>query len=158
MLKLKPITFREACTFIELHHRHHDPPQGLKFCVGVVDSGGTLRGVGTAGRPIARHDQDGVTLEVNRTCTDGADNANSMIYGALRRAAWALGYTRLVTFTQEGESGASLRGAGFILVKELPARGNWAASSVKLKAIRNGSGPGGVIRYRWECVKGEVNE
>ena len=37
----------------------------------------------------------------------------SALYGACRRAAWALGYRRLVTYTLPSESGSSLRGAGW---------------------------------------------
>jgi hypothetical protein len=39
---------------------------------------------------VARHYDDGLTLEVNRTCTDGTRNANSMLYGAVWRAAKAM--------------------------------------------------------------------
>ncbi|MGN9796199.1 XF1762 family protein [Streptomyces sp. OZ13] len=51
-------------------------------------------------------------LEVTRTATDGTRNANSLLYGAAWRAAKALGYTRLITYTQASETGASLRGTG----------------------------------------------
>lgn len=63
---------------------------------------------------------NGVTLEVTRTCTDGTRNANSMLYGAIVRAATALGYHKCVTYTQHDESGASLRGAGWTCVQDLP--------------------------------------
>ncbi len=65
-----------------------------------------------AGRPVARAFDDGLTLEVNRTCTDGTRNANSMLYGAVWRAARAMGYARCITYTQHDESGASLKAAG----------------------------------------------
>jgi hypothetical protein len=107
-------------------------------------------GVAMAGRPVARHFDDGLTLEVNRTCTDGTKNANSMLYGACWRAAKAMGYVRMVTYTQADESGASLRAAGFTKVKELAARAGWAESSVKLKDIRDPVGNGGVARVLWE--------
>ena len=35
-LVLQPVTLREACAFIEEHHRHHEPPRGCLFCVGVA--------------------------------------------------------------------------------------------------------------------------
>jgi hypothetical protein len=41
---------------------------------------------------------------------------------ALWRSARALGYRRCVTYTLTTEGGASLRGAGFKLVAELPPR------------------------------------
>jgi hypothetical protein len=109
-----------------------------------------LVGVAMCGRPIARHFDDGLTLEVNRTCTDGAENANSMRYGACWRAAKAMGYRRLITYTQANESGASLRAAGFRRVKDLAPRKGWAESSVELKGIRDPEGNGGVARVLWE--------
>lgn len=151
-MNLRPITLRQAAEFISDHHRHNQPPRGWKFGVG-IDIGGSLVGVGTAGRPVARAFDDGYTLEVNRTCTNGAPNANSMLYGALWRAAQALGYTRLITYTQADETGASLRAAGFRKVKDLPARKSWAESSVKLRGIRDEVGNGGVARVLWELRK-----
>jgi len=70
-----PITFRTACDFVALLHRHNKPPRGHKFSIG-LENEGVLVGVGMAGRPVARHFDDGLTLEVNRTCTDGTANAN----------------------------------------------------------------------------------
>lgn len=144
-MKLIPITLRAAREFIERHYRHNKPPIGWKFGVGLIGDDGQLVGVGTAGRPVARHFDDGLTIEVNRTCTDGTVNANSMIYGALWRAAKALGYMRGITYTQEGESGASLRAAGWVKVKDLPPRKSWAESSVKLKGIRDPIGNGNAM-------------
>jgi hypothetical protein len=109
-----------------------------------------------AGRPVARHLDNGFTLEVNRTCTDGTRNANSMLYGAAWRAAKAMGYTRCITYTQADECGASLRAAGWRIVKRLPPRPSWAESSKKLKDIRDPVGNGGVERVLWEITCGEA--
>lgn len=148
-LALRPVTLREAAAFIATHHRHHKPPRGHKFSIGVAD-GAELVGVITVGRPVARCFDDGVTAEVNRSCVlESARNANSMLYGAARRAAVAMGYTRVVTYTQDGESGASLRAAGFRLDARRPARGSWAESSVALKHLRDELGTGGVDRLLW---------
>lgn len=148
-MQIVPVTLREASAFISLHHRHNKPPRGWKFGLG-LRAGIDLVGVATAGRPVARHFDDGLTLEVNRTCTDGTRNANSMLYGAVWRAAKAMGYLRCITYTQAGESGASLRAAGWVKLKDIPARMSWAESSVKLKAIRDTVGNGGVDRSLWE--------
>lgn len=147
---IKPITLKDACEFIKQHHRHNKPPTGHKFSIAVHDTDGNLIGVATAGRPIARHFDDGLTLEVNRTCTDGARNANSMLYGAIWRAAKAMGYIRCITYTQFDESGASLRAAGWVKVKVLPPRKSWSESSVKLKHTRDAIGNGGIERVLWE--------
>jgi hypothetical protein len=112
-LHLQPITFAEAAAFIAEHHRHHIPPQGWKFGIAVND-GTNVRGVIVVGRPVARHVDDGLTLEVTRCCTDGAKNAPSMLYGAAWRATKALGYTNLITYTLETEPGHTLKAAGWV--------------------------------------------
>lgn len=147
-LEIRPISLRDAQDFVAAHHRHNKPPRGHKFSVAAYD-GPDLVGVATAGRPVARALDDGLTLEINRTCTDGAHNANSLLYGAIRRAAKAMGYLRLVTYTQADETGASLRAAGFRADAQLEARGSWAESSVALAHTRDPIGNGGVARVRW---------
>lgn len=128
-LHIVPVNARDAKYFVEAWHRHNKPPPFVNFCLGVADDEGVLRGVAMVGRPVARHLCDGFTLEVNRTATDGARNANSMLYAAAWRAAKALGYRRLVTYTQAEESGASLRAAGWRIIGERPARRGWDVPS-----------------------------
>ena len=127
-LELVPLTVPEANLIVARWHRHHGPTAGGKFAVGVAE-GGEVVGVAVIGRPVARHLDDGWTLEVNRTCTDGHRNANSMLYGAAARATFALGYRRLITYTQAGESGASLRAAGWRVIAERRPRRGWDAPS-----------------------------
>jgi len=115
VLQIQPITYTEACEFIRLHHSHHLPPQGWKFGVAVND-GERIVGVVTVGRPVARRLDDGWTLEVTRCCTDGTPNTASMLYGAARRATFALGYRRLITYTLAAEPGTSLRAAGWKVI------------------------------------------
>lgn len=128
-LRLVPISFRDAAAFVAMWHRHNKPPIGCKFCIGAADEEGVLRGVAIVGRPIARLYDNGQTLEVTRTATDGTPNCNSMLYGAAWRAARALGYTRLITYTQAEETGASLRAAGWRVIAERPARPGWHCPS-----------------------------
>lgn len=108
---------------------------------------GTLRAVAIVGRPVARHLDDGATLEVTRTASDGTRNTNSLLYGASWRATKALGYRRLITFTQEGESGASLRGAGWRVIASRPPRAGWHTPS----RPRAGNGTDHVARSLWEA-------
>lgn len=149
-LTIVPVTFKAASEFVAEHHRHNKPPRGHKFSIGVCDAEGVLRGVAMVGRPVARHFDDGLTAEVNRTCTDGFANANSALYGAAWRIASAMGYRRLITYTQAGESGASLTASGWAKVRDLPARKGWAESSVALRALRDPVGNGGTQRALWE--------
>jgi len=147
-LNIVPITFRQACTFIAEHHRHHRPPRGMKFALGVVEHE-ELVGVATVGRPVARMLDDGRTIEVTRTCTQGTHNANSMLYGAAWRAARAMGYHRMITYTQQGESGASLRAAGLRPAAVLPARPGWDTPSRR----RPNRSVDGIPRVRWEICR-----
>lgn len=72
---------------------------------------------------------DGQTLEVTRVASSGHDNATSFLYGALRRAAFALGYTRVITYTQADESGSSLRAAGYRVIAQRPPRKGWSTAA-----------------------------
>ena len=112
MLEIVPMTLKEANTFVEQNHRHHEPVVGHKFSIG-LSGGEKIVGVAIAGRPVAWHLDDGWTLEVNRLCTDGIQNACSMLYAAAWRAARAMGYKRIVTYILESEDGASLRASGW---------------------------------------------
>ena len=115
-LRIIPVTLAEANNFVRLLHRHNKPVVGARFCLGV--SGEHLVGVAIAGRPIAPKLDDGLTIEITRVCTDGTKNAASMLYGACRKAARAMGYDRIFTYTLPEEGGASLRAAGFKLDKD----------------------------------------
>jgi hypothetical protein len=55
-LHLQPITYREACAFIEEHHSHHLPPQGWLFGVAVND-GEAVVGVVTISREARKGEQ-----------------------------------------------------------------------------------------------------
>lgn len=112
MLKLKPVSLREANEYVKLHHRHHRPVVGHKFSIG-CEADGELVGVVIAGRPVSRYLDDGKTLEVTRLCTNGARNACSFLYAAAAKAAAAMGYDRIITYILESENGSSLRAAGW---------------------------------------------
>lgn len=127
MLDVVPVTLSEANAFVSAHHRHHRPVVGHKFSIGISD-GKEVIGVVIVGRPVSRHLDNGWTLEVNRCCTNGSKNGCSALYGAAWRAAKALGYKRLITYTLPAEGGASLRGAGWALVGETGG-GNWNVKS-----------------------------
>ncbi|WP_396654965.1 XF1762 family protein [Microbacterium foliorum] len=127
-LHIRTITLRDANTFIHQQHRHHKPVTGHKFSLSVIDDEGRVRGVATIGRPVARHRDDGATVEVTRVATDGCPNACSALYGAAWRAAKALGYERLGTYTLVSEPGTSLRAAGWRQVHVVRGR-SWSAPS-----------------------------
>ncbi|MDD3410434.1 MAG: hypothetical protein PHY12_06460 [Eubacteriales bacterium] len=112
MLTLIPISLALANAFVAQHHRHHQPVVGHKYSIGCA-LGSRLIGVAITGRPVSRYLDDGTTLEVTRLCTDGTPNACSILYAASARAAKAMGYTKIITYTLDTENGASLRAAGW---------------------------------------------
>lgn len=146
-LTLQPIDLASANEFVRLHHRHHGLVAGHKFSLG-AENGGIIVGVAIVGRPVARALQDGLTLEVTRLCTDGTRNAASFLLGAAARAAFALGYKRIGTYTLSSEQGASLRGAGWRLVGEVTGR-SWNAPS-RPRVDRHPT----LDKYRWERLEG----
>lgn len=141
-----PVTFAQAGEFIGDWHRHHRPPAGHKFSIGAADERNVLVGVAVVGRPVARLLQDGLTLEVTRVATDGTPNACSLLYAAAWQATKALGYRRLLTYTQRGESGASLRAAGWRIVAARPPAPGWSRPS----RPRTDHGVEHIARLRWQ--------
>lgn len=144
-LYLIPMTLKEAHAFVTAHHRHHRRDRGALFAVGAA-VGDEVVAVAVVGRPKARMLQDDFTAEVTRLCSLGAYNACSLLYAACWRAARALGYRRLVTYTLPEEGGASLRAAGWRLVGEAGG-GPWS----RKKRPRVDTHPQ-QVKLRWEAA------
>ena len=113
-LTVVPVELSEANALVSAWHRHHQPSQGHRFSIGVIDSDGVMHGAAIVGRPVARlagSPRD--VLEVVRLVTDGTPNACSMLYGAAARAGRALGFKRIQTYILETEAGTTLRASGW---------------------------------------------
>ena len=143
-MQATPIHIREANAFIAKYHRHSLPTVGGKFAVGAIHQG-KLVGVAVAGRPVARQLDDGKTIEVLRVCTNGTPNCCSFFYARLAKIARLFGYTRVITYTLEEESGASLRAVGGKIVSRVRAR-EWSAPS----RPRKSQAVYGKKKLRWE--------
>lgn len=126
-LRIAPCFIDEAREFVLRYHRHHKIFVGA-ICAVAVAENDLVRGVAVIGRPVASELQDGWTVEITRCCTDGVRNGCSMLYGACKRIAIALGYKRIVTYTLKTESGASLRASGFRVVADVRGR-SWNSPS-----------------------------
>lgn len=126
-MKAVPIDLDEANAFVAEHHRHHKPVVGHKFSIGAAIAD-KIVGVVIVGRPVSRHRDDGMTLEVTRLCTDGTRNACSFLYGCAARACFALGYSRIGTYILASEPGSSLAAAGWRLIGERGG-GSWSVPS-----------------------------
>jgi hypothetical protein len=126
-VELRPISVRDASRFVTEQHRHHDAPQGAKFALSAWQDG-QLVGVAMVGRPVSRRLDNGTTAEVIRVATDGTRNACSFLYGAAKRAAQAMGYRKVITYTLPEEGGASLRAVGWHRVG-IAGGGSWSVPS-----------------------------
>jgi hypothetical protein len=151
-MKVVPMSLKEANNFVLNFHRHNKPVQGAKFAIGASD-GEKLIGVAIVGRPVSRHLDNGYTAEVTRCCVleNAPKNACSFLYSKCWRIWCAMGGEKLITYTLQSESGASLRGAGWKIVG-------------KTLGVSDGKGwtnrPGrewqpitGQEKFRWEFFK-----
>jgi len=150
-MKIIPLRMSQANEFIKKYHRHNKPVdhRGHRFSIGLIDDSGKLIGVAIAGQPIAQKNDDGFTLEVLRVCVlDGYPNANSMLYGRVRRIGMLMGYRRIITYTLKSESGASLRAVGAIgeEIRTYP----WSRPA----RPRNDQEVSYLPKLRWELIKG----
>jgi hypothetical protein len=148
-LQAVPMKLSEAIEFVKNFHRHNKPPAGGLFAVGVSD-GLKLVGVAIVSRPVSRFLDDGATAEIIRCCVmdDAPKNSCSFLYARCWNACRALGWSKLITYTLQSESGSSLRGAGWKVVAEL------AGSTGKAWQTRPGRDwqeVTGQQKFRWEA-------
>ena len=123
-----PMTLKEARRFVDRHHRHHRAPVGGLFAIG-LGAADEVVGVAITGRPVNRVLDNGWTAEVLRVALlEEVPNGCSQLYGASWRAARALGYRRLVTYTLQEETGVSLLASGWKLIAKTQG-GSWNTPS-----------------------------
>lgn len=127
-MRAVPMELKEAQEYIHKYHRHHEPAHRDKFRIGCED-GGQLLGVVQVGRPVNRHMDDGKTLEVLRLCSQGGQNVCSFLYSRAARIAKEMGYTKIITYILESESGANLKDSGWKLEEEGVGGGSWNCPS-----------------------------
>lgn len=132
---------------VERVHRHHDPPVSALAAFEVVVDGWPV-GWATVGRPVAPRLQVAGWVEVTRVATDGTRNACSMLYGACER--WALHRDRgfpIITYTRIDETGASLRGAGWVEIGQTdPVRSAHRNRPGRARAVSRNDG---IAKRRW---------
>lgn len=121
ILKAVPIELKTANEFVNSLHRHHNAVHRDKFRIGCVCDN-KLVGVVQLARPVARHLDDGNTIEVVRLCTDGTKNVCSFLYAKSARVAKEMGYRKIITYILDSECGASLKASGW--KKEVDTKGH----------------------------------
>jgi hypothetical protein len=114
-LHIEPLTLLQANECVEKYHRHHGKLRGFKFAVGLFDEDGSLHGAAMVNRPASPSTEQYHIAEVARLVTDGTPNACSMLYAACAKAAKAMGYWSIQTFTLDSEPGTSLKASGWVL-------------------------------------------
>jgi len=152
-LRALPVSLRVANDFVATYHRHsgRTARNGGKFAVG-CGFGAELVGVAIVGNPLSATLMDGYTAEVTRVCVrpDAPKNTCSFLYGASWRAWRAMGGERLVTYTLQEESGASLRASGFKVVGEVAPHNRWAEKGSRDGLDRNYQAIYAVPKFRWQ--------
>lgn len=143
-LAVVPVTITAARAFVQRHHGHHHAPPGGLFAVGVAE-GERLCCVAIVSRPVARKlDQRGNVAEVTRVASDRTRHASSKTIAAATRMALAGGYTRLVSYTLLGESGASYLAAGWHITGLTNNERGWDTRPGRAQARQTG------CKVRWE--------
>jgi hypothetical protein len=145
-MKVIPIELVEANATVSAWHRHHQPCQGHRFSLGVIDENGILHGAIIVGRPVARLAGDPrKVLEVTRLVTDGTYNACSMLYSAAARVGKEMGFERIQTYIlAEEETGVSLKASGWIC-EGLAGGGQWKHTDGKQRRTDQPIG----MKTRW---------
>lgn len=123
-----PISLRGANDFVAEHHRHsgRTSRNGGKFAIGATLND-EIVGVAIVGNPVSATLMDGMTAEVLRLCVleTSPPNTPSFLYGTCWRVWRAMGGIKMVTYTLQKESGASLRGAGWKILGEVKPHSRW---------------------------------
>lgn len=124
MLRVVPLTLKQANALVKEWHRHHKPAQGHRFSIGLVDtSSKKFCGAAIVGRPVARAVNQYLVAEVTRLVTDGTRNACSKLYSAAA-ACKAMGFEKIQTYILQEELGTSLKASGWTFEAET-AGGSW---------------------------------
>ena len=171
-LKIVPASVSDVNELVEAWHRHNAKlGGGAFFSVGLIDNdpsryhegyaaikqdeqGFSLIGGAIVGPISARLLNHPKACELKRLVTDGTPNACSMLYAACWRAAKALGYETMYTYTLQSESGASLRASGWTADdKDVPAR-VWKSRAPEFAHLRwkdrpNACASDSFPRIRW---------
>jgi hypothetical protein len=124
-MRIVPLTLERAQAFVKTFHRHHVPPVGHRWSIGVGIDGlnwFALAGVAICGRPVARAIPQYSTVEVNRLATGGVPNACSKLYAACARIAKEMGFNEIETSILVTEPGVSLRAAGWTFRRTVKGR------------------------------------
>lgn len=145
------LSVAQASAFLTRHDRHHAPPDGAVFALGLT-RGGTLIAAAILGRPVPPAPDEPDTIEITRSgCRHDSDNTLGLLYEHAWRRARLRGYQRLITHTPVHACRITygLRYVGLAPAMRLPPRAHthtpWRASTDR--------GVDGVCRTRWDPTR-----
>jgi len=158
---VQPTTIKKANDFVKKNHRHHRPTHNNtgRFALSARCAITSKEvGVVIAGNPVSATYMDGVTLELTRLCTITQAPRGTCSF-LLSRAAkiWSLmGGSRIITYTLDSESGASLRGAGWQQTATVKPHKDWLLKSLRDGKPRDNLEIYSMRKCRWELQVGEA--
>lgn len=154
-IETKPITIKEANKFVKEHHRHHRPTSNNtgKWALSVIDKKtNEILGVLIVGNPVSATFMDGYTLEITRLCIkeNAPKGSASFLISKCSKIWKIMGGKKIITYTLCYESGASMKGAGWIKTGEVKPHNNWKNKSVMDGKKRDVLEVYSIKKNRWE--------
>lgn len=160
VLLIRPITIKVANEFIKDFHRHHRPTirNSGRWALAAIDLNGEVVGVVIAGNPVSATYMDGYTLELTRLCVkeSAPKGACSFMLSKCCSIWRTMGGQKVITYTLDTESGASLKGAGWKLSGTVKPHKRWANKSKVDGIERAHLEIYELTKYRWEKVLKDV--
>lgn len=154
-LLTRPITINEANNFVRTYHRHHRPTQRNcgKWAISAIDFlTDEVVGVAICANPVSATYMDGYTLEITRLCTN--ENAplgtGSFLLSNCSKIWRTMGGKRILTYTLDYESGASLKGAGWTQTGVVRPHNNWNNKTNMDGKVRDELKIYQYKKFRWE--------
>ena len=160
-LVTQPITIKCANEFIKSFHRHHRPTirNSGRWAIAALDNCENIVGVVIAGNPVSATYMDGLTIELTRLCVrEAAPKGTCSFLLSKCCSIWrTMGGERVITYTLETETGASLRGAGWSQVGTVKPHKRWQNKTKTDGVERAQLQVYEVTKHRWEkCLKEAV--
>lgn len=153
-IEAQPITIKIANNFIKLHHRHHRPTirNSGRWALAAINNTGEIVGVVIAGNPVSATYMDGFTIELTRLCVnEGAPKGTcSFLMGKCCSIWRTMGGKKIITYTLTSETGASLRGAGWVLSGFVSPHKRWQNKSKVDGIERSKLQIYEIPKFRWE--------
>ena len=126
---VKPISIKQANEFIKKFHRHHRPTirNTGRWALAATDIKQNIVGVVIASSPVSATLMDGYTLELTRLCVkeDAPKGTCSFLLSRCCTIWRSMGGSKVITYTLDSESGASLKGAGWKLAGKVKPHKRW---------------------------------